>query len=291
MELLLGVCNDLAVKNVDNLNLKHFKSILQKYSVAKNPDRRAKDILRVLISTNFVHQNQEIYRLTEDFYAFIQCWDNYDLIGLNRLLSNYEPYKRFLNLLETVQEIEIPPRQDKEKKNELNEYLKKQAQLTFTAFDTFKYWSLTLGQAYKSPHKTKLFWGGEWNKNSPDLRWLYELIDEEYKKLTKSSTYANVGLIADIVCQSTKISFQAFELKLNEMTSFPWMEFRFASITKRTPLRESLIITLRKRADVLKDIKYSNYYKKVNCLENRNLDDGVEIKGSLFRLIRRKNTI
>jgi uncharacterized ubiquitin-like protein YukD len=291
MELLLGVCNDLAVDNVDNLNLKHFKSILQKYSVAKNPDRRAKDILRVLISTKFVNQNQEVYSLTEDFYSFIQCWDNYDLIGLNRLLSNYEPYKRFLNLLERVQEIEIPPRQDKVKKNELNEYLKKEAQLTFTAFDTFKYWSLTIGQAYKSPYKTKLFWGGEWDKNLPDLRWLYELVDEEYKKTTRFSTYANVGLIGDTVCQSAKISFQAFELKLKEMTDFAWMDFRFASITKRTPPKESLIITLRKRDDVLRDKKYSNNYRKITCLENRNLDDGVEIKGSLFRLIRRKNTI
>lgn len=117
------------------------------------------------------------------------------------------------------------------------------------------------------------------------------MIDEEYKKLTKSSTYANVGLIADVVCQNIKISFQAFEIKLEEMTKYPWMDFKFASITKRTPLNESLIITLRRRDDVLRDKKYSNHYKKVACLENRNLDDGVEIKGSLFRLIRRKNAI
>lgn len=291
MELLLGVCNDIAVENVDSLNLKHFKSILEKYSVAKQPDRRAKDILRVLIATKFVHRNQEIYILTEDFYSFIHCWNNYDLIGLNKLLSNYEPYKRFLNLLERVQEIEIPPRSDKEKKVKLNEYLREQAQLTFTAFDTFKYWSITLGQAYKSPYKTKLFWGGEWSKNAPDLHWLYESIDQEYKKLTKSSTYANVGLIADIVCQNAKISFQAFEYKLNEMANCAWMDFRFASITKRTPPKESLVIILRKRDEVLRDKKHSDKYEKINCLEYRNLDDGVEIKGNLFRLIRRKNTI
>ena len=191
----------------------------------------------------------------------------------------------------------FPRRQDKESRQNLGRKLKGKYGITFVAFDTFQIWAVSLGHAYRSPFETILYWGGEWDAEQPSLEHFKTVCWSHYNRAKKTSGYANLGRLADCVCQELRISFQAFEMKMRQFVeAFPG-EITLAPATIRREISgRSQITSVRPRKDILSErlsakllgSKPTRPRKRSEPLwiERRCPEDGVRVNGKLVKLIR-----
>ena len=296
---LLSVADAMETHRVDSqLSLAVFQKIVVGQGQIKHPARRTRDILRVFEESCWIArspQNQDILCLTENFHKFIRGWDsgNY-LLPMNQALTNYPPYARFLNCLEQKKTIEIPQRQNKESRRNLGRDLKEEYDITFVAFDTFRTWAESMGHAYRSPFEPILYWSGEWNANRPSLENFKAVCNESYNRTDKTSGYANLGRVAHLVCQELSISFQAFEMKMNQFVeTFPGViNLAPATIRREVPGHFQLS-SIRPRKEILKERLSAELSgiksPHVRWLEHRYLEDGMRVNGKLVKLIRWKD--
>lgn len=296
---LLSVADAIETHRVESqLSLNAFHRIIESQGNIKHLTRRVRDILRVFETSNWLvqsEQNRDMLCLTEDFHNFIRAWNSGDyLLPMNQGLKNYPPYARFLHCLESEKKIEFPQRQDKEGRMSLGHRLKQRYNITFVAFDTFWTWAVSVGHAYRSPFEEILYWGGEWDEKRPSLERFKTVCRESYCQTEKTSCYANLGILAHIVCKELSISFQAFEMKMNEFVKTYPREIRLAPATIRREVSGNLQITsARPRKEILKErlsaklqgIK-SSKPQKPQWLEHRYLEDGMRVNGKLVKLIR-----
>ena len=230
--------------------------------------------------------------LTEDFHKFIRAWNFGDhLLPMNQGLKNYPPYARFLRCLERERGIKIPQRQDKEARRNLGCDLKQKYDITFVAFDTFRAWAVSVGHAYRSPFEETLYWGGEWDEERPSLECFKTACRESYCQTEKTSCYANLGILAHIVCKELSISFQAFEMKMNEFVKTCPGEIKLAPATIRREVSgPRQITTIRPRKEILKERLSTELLQgkasSPKWLEHRYLEDGMRVNGKLVKLIR-----
>ena len=294
--------NQLCVEN--QLSLDTFYEIVESQGKVKRLDRRVQDILRIFEASRWISrstQNRHVLYLTKDYDKFMQAWNsgNY-LLPMNEGLTNYPPYERFLKCLKEKQEIKIPPRQDKESRRNLGRDLKDNYDITFVAFDTFQTWAVSVGHAYRSPFKPILYWGGEWDAENPSLECFKAVCKESYNRADKTSGYANLGRLAHYVCQKLQISFQAFELKMNQFVeTFPGV-ITLAPATIRREVSGSFQITsIRPRKEILSErlsgkLRGEKRPEKLHrrkrweplWIEYRYLEDGMRVNGKLVKLVR-----
>ncbi len=169
--------------------------------------------------------------------------------------------------------------------------------ITFVAFDTFQTWAVSVGHAYRSPFEETLYWGGEWDADQPSLEDFEVICRESYNLTNKVSGYANLGLLAHLVCQELNISFQAFEMKMNQLVEiFPGRVTLAPATIRREISGHHQITSIRPRKEVLskrlstklwpnKQYRY-NKRPESEWLEYRYLEDGMRVKGKLVKLIR-----
>lgn len=107
----------------------------------------------------------------------------------------------------------------------------------------------------------------------------------------KTSGYANLGLLADLVCKKLSISFQAFEMKMNRfVATFPG-EIKLAPATIRREISGRFQITsVRPRKEILRERLSATLQgikpPQSQWLEHRYLEDGMRVNGKLVKLIR-----
>ena len=305
MNKLLSVVDaiDDTHKTENQLSVDAFYKIVESQGKIKRLDRRVQDILRIFESSQWIardDQDRNILCLTEKYDNFIQAWNSGDyLLPMNEGLTNYPPYARFLECLKHEQVIEIPRREDKEARRELGSNLKEKYDLTFVAFDTFQAWAVSVGHAYRSPFEAILYWGGEWNATRPSLESFKAACLESYNCEDKTSGYANLGRLAHRVCQKLHISFQSFEMKMNEFVeTFPG-EIKLAPATIRREVSGHLqIVSIRPRNEVRRERlsarllgkkqskKPRGGKRELEWIERRYLEDGMRINGKLVKLVR-----
>lgn len=293
---LLSVADSIETQRTESqLSLGTFHKIVESQGQIKHPARRGRDILRVFEASHWLarsEQDQNMLCLTKDFHKFIRAWNSGDhLLPMNQGLKNYPPYARFLNCLECEKKIEIPQRQNKESRRILGHKLKQKYDITFVAFDTFRVWAVSVGHAYRSPFEETLYWGGEWDEKRPSLECFKTVCRESYCQTEKTSCYANLGILAHIVCKELSISFQAFEMKINEFVKTDSGEIKLAPATIRREVSGPCQITsIRPRKELLKErlsVKLQGMKpSKPKWLEHRYLEDGMRVNGKLVKLIR-----
>ena len=269
--------------------------IIDKLGKVKDLPRRVRDILRVLEQSRWVvpeNPNQGMLFLTPHFHNLISSWNAGNLLAMNRELTLYPPYARFVACLRKERIIRIPQRQDSKTRKQLGNRLKQNYDITFVAFDTFRIWAVSVGQAYLSPFEESLYWGGEWAEKQLSLWDFKEICRESYCQTDKTSGYANLGRLADFVCRKLSISFQAFETKMGEfIKAFPG-EVKLAPATIRYELsRKFQITTIRPRRDILRERVVAKLQGKKRLpqsqwLEHRYVEDGIRVNGQLVKLIR-----
>ncbi len=304
---LLSVADAIDTHRTDNqLSLNTFYKIIdiESRGKIKDLDRRVKDILRIFKESQWMTQREgksDILYLTEKYHSFIDAWNiGNQLLPMNEGLTNYSPYASFLKCLKDQGQIKIPEHHNKEAKKTLGVSLKERYNITFVAFDTFYPWAISVGHAYRSPFEEFLYWGGEWDKNKPSLENFKEICLKKYNQTDKTSAYANLGRLAHLVCQELRISFQAFEMKMNQLLeTFPG-EITLAPATIRRVISgKNQIITIRPRNEILgkrlstellgrkqTEERSENNRQKSQWLEYRYLEDGMRVKGSLVKLVR-----
>ena len=293
---LLSVADGIEERHDDSqLPLDVFQEIVVGQGQIKHPARRARDILRVFETSRWITrsiQNRNSLDLTENFHEFVRAWNSGDyLLPMNQALTNYPPYARFLECLKQEKSIKIPQRQNKESRSDLGRDLKQKYDITFVAFDTFRTWAVSLGHAYRSPFEEILYWSGDWNAERPSLDYFKAICKKSYEETDKTSGYANLGRLAHLVCQELSISFQVFEMRMNQFVeTFPG-EIKLAPATIRREVSGHFQLTsIRPRREVLRErlsaelrgIKPS----KSQWLEYRYLEDGMRVNGKLAKLIR-----
>ena len=296
MNKLLSVADAIEThRDESQLLLDTFHKIVDSHGQIKHLARRVRDILRVFEASHWITQsaqNRDILCLTENYHKFIHAWNSGDhLLPMNQGLTNYPPYARFLDCLKSEKRIEIPQRQNKESRRDLGRNLKKKYNITFVAFDTFRIWAASVGHAYRSPFEQILYWGGDWDAERPSLECFKTACIESYCQTNKTSGYANLGHLAHLVCKKLSISFQAFEMKMNQFVeAFPG-EIKLAPATIRREVSGHLqIISIRPRKEILRE----RFSAKLQCikppqsqwLEHRYLEDGMRVNGKLVKLIR-----
>ena len=215
-------------------------------------------------------------------------------------LKNYPPYASFLKCLKEKGQIQIPGRHDKEGKRKLGINLKEEYKITFVAFDTFLSWAESVGHVYRSAFEQILYWGGEWDITRPSLQYFRSVCGKSYDQIDKTSGYANLGYLAHPVCKELRISFPAFEMKMNQfIETFPG-EITLAPATIRSNIAKNHeIISIRPRKEILRErlsekLLEDNYLRKEQdskgrksqWLEYRFLEDGIRVNGKLVKLIR-----
>ena len=273
-----------------------FREIIESQGRVKHLERRERDILRVFVAADWILQSAkhpDVLRLTKEYHTLIRAWNSGDDFSpMNEGLANYPPYARFLGCLKHEQEIQIPERQNKASRSDLGRYLKEKYNLTFVAFDTFRTWAVAVGHAYCSPFENVLYWGGEWDAEHPSLEDFKKVCIEGYHQADKTSGYANLGRLAHCVCQKLQISFQAFEMKLNQFVENCPGEIRLAPATIRhnkVP-RRFRIISVRPRKEILRERLAAELLggksHQPEWIERRHLEDGMRVNGKLVKLIR-----
>ena len=298
---LLSVADDIETHRVESeLSLDTFYKVINSQGRIKHLERRVRDILRVFEASRWItrnNQSRDILYLTENYHQFIHDWNSGDhLLPMNQGLRNYPPYARFLDCLKQEEEIQIPQRQNKESRRNLGRYLKEKYDLTFVAFDTFRTWAVSVGHAYRSPFEEILYWGGDWDTEHPSLDCFKVVCRENYYQIKKTSGYANLGHLAHLVCQKLSISFQAFEMKINQfIEAFPG-EIKLAPATIRCEVSGHFqIISIRPRKEILRK-RFSAKLRRTKIrrprlqesqwLEHRYLEDGMRVNRKLVKLIR-----
>ncbi len=292
LELLLSVCDGVESEQIGGeLSKDNFRKIVGRVSQAKDLTRRAATVSHVLRLSKLLEATSENYLLTSVFQDFMRAWNTADFLALNACLSNYPPYQRFLRCLRNETALEIPAGDNKIAKQRLNQWLQENYQLTYVAFHTFRPWATALGVAYKSPFDNLLRWGGDWSVTAPLEEVFRQTLLDCYAETEQSSGYVNIGRLADKVCLRLRISFQAFEIKLNELTVNYPREFVFANATRRRfPAAYSALPTVRARLEIVeartRAAMLDQNKQKIGWLENRFLEDGVRLNGQLVRLLR-----
>ena len=290
-------------RDKNQLSLDAFYKVVESQGQVKRLNRRVQDILRIFEASHWIartDQDRNMLCLTEKYDNFIHAWNSGDyLLPMNEGLTNYPPYARFLKCLKHEQTIEIPRREDKEARRELGSNLKEKYNITFVAFDIFQTWAVSVGHAYRSPFEATLYWGGEWDAEQPSLESFKAACLESYNCEDKTSGYANLGRLAHRVCQQLRISFQAFEMKINEfVNAFPG-EIKLAPSTIRREVSGYLqIVSIRPRKEVLRERlsarllgkkqvkKPRGGRRELEWIERRYLEDGMRVNGKLVKLIR-----
>lgn len=294
---LLSVADGIETRrrSESQLSLDTFHEIVESQGRVKRLERRVRDILRVFVAAKWITpsaENPRVLGLTENYHTFIHAWDSgAHLLPMNEGLTHYPPYASFLGCLEVEKKILIPPRQDKNARRNLGCRLKEEYGITFVAFDTFQTWAVSVGHAYRSPFENVLYWGGEWDTERPLLEEFKKACRKSYRKVDKTSGYANLGRLAHIVCQELQISFQAFEMKFNQFVENCPGNIRLvpATIRRKVPRRYQLI-SIRPRKEVLQErlaaglLPNSKPYQP-RWLEHRYLEDGMRVNGKLVKLI------
>ena len=302
---LLSVADGVETHRTENeLSFNTFHKIVESQGNIKNLDRRVKDILRIFEDVHWINRcakDQDILHLTKNYHKFIHAWNiGDDLLPMNQGLANYPPYARFLDCLKHEDKVEIPHRKDKASRRDLGLKLKEKYNITFVAFDTFQTWAVSVGHAYRSPFEEILYWGGEWNADQPSLEDFKTVCRESYDRTDKTSGYANLGRLAHLVCQRLHISFQAFEMKMNQFIDTFSGEITLAPATIRSKISgNNQIISIRPRKEILSKrlsakLQGIKQWEKIPCtsqrkspwLEYRYLEDGMRVKGKLVKLIR-----
>ena len=293
---LLSVADAIETRRVGSqLSLDTFHKIIESQGEIKHLERRVRDVLRIFESSSWLArstQNQDILYLTKDFHKFIHAWDSGDyLLPMNQGLMNYPPYARFLDCLKHEKKIEIPQRQNKESRRDLGRELKEKYDITFVAFDTFQTWAVSVGHAYRSPFEEILYWGGDWDARRPSLECFKKACKESYSQTEKTSGYANLGHLAHLVCKKLRISFQAFEMKMNQFVEVFPSEIKLAPATIRREVSGRYQITsIRPRKEILKERLSAKLQgispPKSQWLEYRYLEDGMRVNDKLVKLIR-----
>ena len=293
---LLSVADAIETHRIESkLPLDTFHQIVESQGPIKHLERRVRDILRIFEASQWMirnAQNRELLCLTENYHKFIQAWDSEDyLLLMNQGLANYPPYARFLNCLKCEKSIQIPDRQNKESRRDLGRDLKEKYDITFVAFDTFRTWAVSVGHAYRSPFEAILYWGGDWDAGHPSLDRFKTVCQESYFQTDKTSGYANLGHLAHLVCKKLSISFQAFEMKINQFVeTFPG-EIKLAPATIRREVSGHFqIASIRPRKEILRE-RLSAKLQDIKppqpqWLEHRYLEDGMRVNGKLVKLIR-----
>jgi hypothetical protein len=293
LEPLFSICDRIEIDRVgNNISKESIARIVSSFSSARNIDRRVRDISRVLLSANLLENNNSSFSIPPNFHEFIKAWNSADIAAMNNCLKNYLPYERFLNFVRSEKVVNVPAPSDKKAKMDLGNRLKEFYQITFVAFDTFRFWAAALGQTYKSPFDNLLFWGGEWNTETPSLEIFHKTLIENYETSEQSSGYVNIGRLADKVCRELQISFQAFEIKLNETLNKYPMEFTFAMVTRRQLHYDTAIPIIHPRLDVISnrirdEMSQRRIKRKIRWISNWYLEDGLRIEDKVMRLIRR----
>ena len=293
---LLSVADAIETHRVDNqLSLETFHDLIASQGQLKNPIRRARDILRVFESSHWITrsaQTPDTLCLTEDFHEFIRAWNSGEhLLPMNQALANYPPYARFLECLKAEKSIKIPERYDKKSRSELGHELKEKYNVTFVAFDTFRTWAVSLGHAYRSPFDEMLYWSGNWNAKRPSLDRFKTTCRQSYEQADKTSDYANLGSVAHLVCQELSISFQVFEMKINQFVKNFSGEIKLAPATIRREVSGKFRLTsIRPRNEILRErlaAELSGIQSShAQWIEHRYLEDGMRVNGKLVKLIR-----
>ena len=256
-------------------------------------ERRVRDILRVLKEAKWVEQSSrdtDTLSLSEDFEEFIIAWDADDhLLRMNQCLVSYPPYRDYLLCLRREERIPIPRRQDRIARRQLGNRLARYG-LTYVAFDTFRAWAVSLGHSYLAPSDRVLYWGGDWGAQGPSLNSFRTACLESYLESEKTSGFANLGQIAHLVCIRLRISFQAFEMKMNQFVEKRPGEVRLAPVTIRRELSGfSRISSVRQRSEVARELLIADLQgesRRAKWLEHRYMEDGIRVKGNLVKLIR-----
>ena len=292
---LLSVADAIETHRVESkLSLDTFYKIINSQGQIKHLERRVRDILRVFEAARWItwnDQNRDLLYLTESYHKFIDAWNSGDhLLSMNQGLTNYPPYARFLNCLMHEKSIKIPQRQNKESRRNLGRDLKEKYDITFVAFDTFRTWAVSVGHAYRSPFEEILYWGGDWNAEYPSLDCFKLVCRESYSQTNKTSGYANLGHLAHLVCKKLSISFQAFEMKINQfIEAFPG-EIKLAPATIRCEVSGHFqIISIRPRKEILRE-RFSAKLQGIETprpqwIEHRYLEDGMRVNRKLVKLI------
>lgn len=293
---LLSVADGIETRRDDSqLPLDVFREIVVGQGDIKHPARRAHDVLRVFEASHWIKrstQNGHTLCLTQHFHEFIRAWNyGHYLLVMNQALTNYPPYARFLECLKHEEAIEIPQRQDKDSRRNLGRKLKEKYDITFVAFDTFRTWAVSLGHAYRSPFDQTLYWSGNWNAEHPSLDRFKTICRKSYEHTDQTSGYANLGRLAHLVCQELNISFQAFEMKMNEFVkTFPGVIKLAPATIRREVSGKSRLTTIRPRNEILKERLAAELSGieplEVQWLEHRYLEDGMRVNGKLVKLIR-----
>lgn len=293
---LLSIVDAIEIhRERDQLPLETFYKIVDSQGRIKNLERRVQDILRVFRKAHWISnptQCRDILCLTADFNNLILAWHSGEHLWLmNQELKKYSPYACFLDCLRKETKISVPHRQDKDAQRKLGQTLRDNYGLTFVAFDTFRTWAISVGFAYLSPSDKSLYWGGEWDDLRPSVELFKTACLESYCQTDKISGFANLGHVAHLVCVRLKISFQAFEKKLNQFVEDYPGEVKLAPATIRRELSGySQITSVRNRSETVRErlaleLK-DNVPKQIKWLEHRYPEDGVRVKGYLVRLIR-----
>ncbi len=305
MNKLLSIADSIETHRDDNkLSLDILYEIVDSQGKIKRLDRRVKDILRIFSESKWLtqcKQDHNVLCLTENYDNFIGAWNSGNhLLPMNQGLRNYPPYADFLECLKNEGEIKIPQRNDKASRRDLGLKIKQNYNITFVAFDTFQAWSVSVGHAYRSPFEGVIYWGGEWDEKQPSLKLFRTACWESYNQCEKTSGYANLGQLAHLVCRKLRISFQAFEMKMNLFVkNFPG-KITLAPATIRSEISGNYqIISIRPRNEILSERliakllnieetkKVRNIMRKGSLwLDYRYLEDGLHVNGKLIKLIR-----
>ncbi|MDE0181559.1 MAG: hypothetical protein OXL39_09455 [Caldilineaceae bacterium] len=272
--------------------LEDFRRIVESQGRVKRLKRRIQDIFRIFRATRWLIQSCQdpnVLLLTEEFDDFIHNWNSGNhLLPMSKGLRNYPPYSKFLDCLRQETQIAIPRREDKQG---LALRLKRQYDINTVAFDTFRTWAVSVGHAFLSPLDRTLYWGGDWDEEQPTLERFKKSCLESYCLSDKTSGFANLGHVAHLVCVDLRISFQAFEIRMNQFVEKSPGEFRLAPATMRRELSGYFKITsIRPRREIDKERLEAKLRgddpPQIQWLEHRFLEDGVRIKGELIKLIR-----
>ena len=291
---LLSVADGIERERTGNqISLDTLYAIVDSLGKIKRLKRRVRDILRVLNEAKWLKQsshNPNLLYVHEDFDEFMLAWDSENhLLRMNQCLESYRPYKEFLQCLRGEEKIPIPRRQDSIARRQLGERLARH-KITYVAFDTFRAWAVSLGYAYLAPSDRTLYWGGNWVTQSLTLESFRTACLEGYRQTSKTSGFANLGQVADLVCIRLRISFQAFEMQMNQFIENCPGEVKLAPATIRRELSGySRISSVRPRSEITRErliAELQGEAQQTHWLEHRFLEDGIRVKGNLVKLIR-----
>jgi hypothetical protein len=306
LEKLLSICHEVEESRSNNhLSWRSFESIIGKISNAAHLARRTNDVSRILkeMAWMSIDSKREIH-LHKPFTDFIHAWDEADIIRMNQYLSAYRSYFEFLTLLDRHREFKnLPGKQDSAEKERFTTWLQQRYEelignkgaINFTIFDTFRFWVIPLGQAYCPPTGNALIWGGNWNYDVPSLTVFEEIVLDVYNSLRKSSGYANIIQLADVVCRQLSISLQGFEYKLRALLQQHPGLFTLAAVTTRQNSNSTRISVIRPRMDVVHERRRNGMIPRkrniaVPWLQSRYIEDGIRIDDRSVKIIRLEKT-